>query len=430
MSTATRPRKPPVRVPGRLGLLTGTGLVVFLTTTHLAIDAVSSMLSALLPTIQARFGLSEAVLAALVSTLWFSNSMTQPLFGALSDRLGSRFVGAAGVVATASLVALVGVAPSVTVLFALLLVGGLGSAAFHPAAISMARPAGGARAGLAVSLVSAGGTLGLALGPLLVLSIVATWGVGATPWLMLPGVVLGLLMYVVAPAPASRRESGGRLLDPRLVKGPVGLLSLAAILANISVVTFSSAIPLWMVTAHGVARDSTLIGWTLGAFNLSAALGGIAAGALAARVSRRLLVSGTLLLAVPPLAAVLLLEPGSAAFFAAVVLAGAMGHASLPVLIISAQELAPHAMATASGMLMGFALGTAGVLYVVIGWLQELLGLVPAIGISYALLVPAALLAYRVLTRYRDLLGGTSPGTAAATACACATCPCPAAHAA
>lgn len=423
MSTTIQVR-PRVR-RSRRALLTGTGLAVFLTATHAAIDAVSSMLSALLPTLQARFGLSEAVLAALVGTLWFSNSVTQPLFGALADRVGSRLIGAAGVVLTAALLALIGVAPSVWALFALLLVGGLGSAAFHPAAISMARPAGGARGGLAVSIVSAGGTLGLALGPVIVLGIVSTFGLGFTPWLMAPGVVLGVLMYFVVPAPAPTRGRDRRLFDTRLVAGPVGLLSLVAIFSNVSSVTFVSAIPLWMVATHDVARDSALLGWTLGAFNLSAALGGILAGALAARLNRRLLVAGTLLLAVPPLFAVFLLEPGTPLFLLAVVLAGALGHASLPVMIVSAQDMASDAMATASGMLMGFAVGTAGVLYVAVGWLQELIGLVPAMSVSYLLLVPAALLGFRVFTRHPGGAGVEAATVAeVGSQCTCAPCAC------
>ena len=36
--------------------------------------------------------------------------------------------------------------------------------------------------------------------------------------------------------------------------------------------------PLWLVSVHGVARDSVLIGWTLTTFSLAAAVGGVIAG--------------------------------------------------------------------------------------------------------------------------------------------------------
>lgn len=101
---------------------------------------------------------------------------------------------------------------------------------------------------------------------------------------------------------------------------------------------------------------------------------------------------------------------------------GALLHASFPVLVVIAQDLAPHASATASALLMGFASGAAGVLYIGIGWLQELLGLVPAMTIGYALIVPAALLAAAVL-RHRPTRGPDRRPSMAA-ACACNPCPC------
>src|SRR3712207_8661913 len=44
------------------------------------------------------FRSSETVLALLVATLSFSSSVTQPLFGALSDRFGPRSLAAFGLV--------------------------------------------------------------------------------------------------------------------------------------------------------------------------------------------------------------------------------------------------------------------------------------------------------------------------------------------
>lgn len=273
MNTAAKTaRHTPV---ARRVVLTGGALAAFLTVGHTAIDIFSSMITALLPLIQARFRLTETILAFLVATLAFSSSLIQPLVGALADRLGRRRVGALGLILTAALLSLVGVAPTTPVLWGLLLVGGLGSAAFHPVGASIARTAGGRHAGLAVGLFTTGGTIGVALGPVIALALVSTVGRGATPWLMLPAVVMGLLMLVVVP-PQERapRKARSRLVDARLVAGPVGLLALTGIFGSVAFITFTSAVPLWLVTARGVARDAPLIGWTLTAFSLAAALGG------------------------------------------------------------------------------------------------------------------------------------------------------------
>ncbi len=385
--------------------LTGAGLSTFLIVVHATNDAFTSMLAALLPTLQLRFDLSEAVLALLVATLSFSSSVTQPLFGALSDRLGRRLVGALGVILSSSLLSLMGVVPSVYILFGVLLVGGLGSAAFHPSGTSMARSVGERNKGLAVSLFSAGGTLGLAVGPVVILYVIANFGLGFTPWLMIPGVVLGVMMYFLVPPQArSPREKRPKLFDAQLFMGPVGVLCASGVLRSIPFVTFVNAMPLWLVTSHDIARDAPLIGWTLAAFSLASGLGGIVAGALSHRFDRQLLITGTMLAALIPLFAVFWLSPGSAAFFLAVLLAGALVNAGLPLMIVSAQDLAPHAVATASGMLMGFTWGTAGVLYIAIGWLQELIGLMPAMALSFLAMVPGAALAYWVLAKHRAAL--------------------------
>lgn len=149
-----------------------------------------------------------------------------------------------------------------------------------------------------------------------------------------------------------------------------------------------------------MAAESALIGWTLSAFALGAVTGSLAASMLAARYDRRLLITGSMLVAVVPLLAMLWLPVGGAAFFTAVTLAGVLVYASFPLMIVSAQDLAPQAMATASGLLMGLALGIAGVLYIGVGWLQEAFGVTAALSVSFLALVPAALLAWSVLSRH------------------------------
>ena len=188
-----------VKIPAGRALLGGGGLTALLALAHLSGDALNSMLAALLPTLRDRFGLTETVLALLVAASWLGSSLTQPLFGALADRVGRRVVGSVGVIVNTALLSLVGVVPTVWLLFGVLLVGGFGSAALHPVGTSVARAAGGKNKGLAIGLFSAGGMIGYAIGPVVILYVVSTIGVGATPWLMVPGVLLGVLMWFLVP---------------------------------------------------------------------------------------------------------------------------------------------------------------------------------------------------------------------------------------
>ncbi|UCH27732.1 MAG: MFS transporter [Trueperaceae bacterium] len=391
-------------------LLGGGGLYLLLTLAHASNDGFFGMFSALLPSLQQRFELSETTLALLVATLSVSTSVVQPLFGALADRLGRRLVSAAGTVLCSSLLSLVAVAPNLSLLVFVLFAGGLGSAAFHPSGMSLARMSGGARKGLAVGFFGAGGALGMAIGPVVILYVITHFGVGFSPWLMVPGVLAGVALFVFLPPQARASGREVKLFDLQLLTGPVGLLCLAGIFRATSFVTFNSAMPLWLVKSRNFAPDDALIGWTLATFTFAAAAGGFLAGGLADRFDRRTLTVGSLLVALPALFAVFLFPPGSLAYFVLIALAGLTTNASLPLLILSGQDLAPHALATASGMMMGLSWGIAGLLYIGIGRLQETLGISTAMGLGYLLLLPATVLVYLVLSRYRSSFSHQTPG--------------------
>jgi MFS transporter, FSR family, fosmidomycin resistance protein len=391
MSTATR-------------VSTGTalGLSGLLFVVHTANDSFSAMLSALLPTLQVRFGLSETMLAALVATLSFSASVTQPLFGGLADRYGRRLMAALGVATSSVLLSLIAVTPSPALLFGLLLVGGLGSAAFHPAGTGLARALGARRKGLAVSVFSAGGTLGIALGPLVIGALAMSGRLDLSPWLMLPGLVGAVLLLRFFPAqPRPPRTERPRLLDLTLLRGPVGVLAASGILRSISFVTFANAVPLWLVGSHGFATDAPVVFWSLTVFSLGAGIGGIVVGSLERRLPRQLLITGSMLAALVPLGLLFLTPPGGPWYFLCAALAGALVNGGLPLMIVAAQDLAPQAVGSATGLMMGFTWGMAGVLYIGIGALQEAMGVAPAMAISFLSLLPAAFLAYGVIGRHR-----------------------------
>lgn len=379
--------------------LTGAGLTGFMALLHAANDALATILSALLPSIQDRFDLTASSLAPFVALLWLSSSASQPIFGALADRVGRRALAAGGIVASSALLSLVGVVPDLWLLGLLLVVGGLGSGALHPVGASLAAGADSRRRDLAVGLFSAGGMVGYALGPVAILFLVSSYGLDATPWLVLPGLVLGALVYLVVPADVPhQRHEWGRLLDLRLLARPLGGLVVAGVLADLAFITLLSALPLWLVD-QGEASDSSLIGWALALFSLGAGAGSVVAGALATRYRRDVLVPATMVAAVVPLILSLQLPVGGPAFLAAVMVAGTLVYASFPLIVVAAQDVAPRTSVAAAGMVMGLSTGIAGALYIGVGALQDAIGLTEAMITTYLLLVPAAAIAYTALQR-------------------------------
>lgn len=233
-----------IRKPGILG---GTTLAVFMALVHTVNDAMTAILGALLPTLQERFDARPTLLALIVAVFWIASSITQPVFGALGEDVGLRFIGSVGVLMAATFLSLIGVASELWLVFVLLVIGGLGSAALHPVGTTIA----GSQAKnqtLGVGLFTAGGMVGFALGPVLILYVVAELGTDATIWLMAPGLLLGAAVALLLPQwePHPRRPLR-RLFEWTLARGPVGLLAVASMFSALAYVTFTSSVPIWLV---------------------------------------------------------------------------------------------------------------------------------------------------------------------------------------
>jgi FSR family fosmidomycin resistance protein-like MFS transporter len=296
---------------------------------------------------------------------------------------------------------LIGVVSELWLVFVLLAIGGLGSAALHPVGTTIASTQA-SNATLGVGLFTAGGMVGFALGPVLILYLVATYGSDATVWLAVPGLIVGAGVGLLLPKwePHPRRPLR-RLFDLRLLRGPVGLLAVASMFSALAFVTFTGSIPIWLVQENGYSSDAPLIGWTLSAFALAGGLGSIVGGFLAPRLGPVFTIVGSLLLSLGPLLAVVATEPGTVLHFGAIGLAGILIFVPVPALIIIAQEFLPGAPATASGMVLGLGSAMAGAGYIVLGLVQEAVGLSSGIVIGFSMVVPAALVALVVLLRGR-----------------------------
>jgi len=134
-------------------------------------------------------------------------------------------------------------------------------------------------------------------------------------------------------------------------------------------------------------------------FSLAAAGGAVVGGAIGARLGYAPTTAVSLIAAVPTLAAVLMLPPGAPLLVASAV-AGALVYANQPLLIVAAQNAAPETPAAAAGIVIGISHAAAGTIYIAVGALQGIFGLAPAMLLSFALLIPAALLS-------RSALGGS-----------------------
>lgn len=394
----------PSLTPVQRAFFTGAPLVALLTFAHVANDAFGNILPVFLPMLQEQLGVGEAVLSTFVAVIAITANVMQVVMGMFTDRWGRRRSAALGLLITSSVLPFVPLAGNPVILISLLIIGGLGSALFHPGAVSLARDAGDKKSFI-ISVFSSGGSLGTAIMPIVALFVLRTFGAQYVPFLGIIGILTaGVLAWKAPPQTDQHRSRTHKIFEPKLLFGPVGALAVAGILRALAFVSFLNAMPLFLVHVRGYASDAPILGSTLAVYNLAAALGAMIIGALDGRIRRITLIVSSMILAIPALVLSLTVEPGTFVYFVAVAFAGALTNSSVPLLVVSAQDLAPNHVGAASGLLMGFTWGTAGVIYIGFGALQQFVGVQPAMFVAFAFLIPAAILAAYVLKRHQVMV--------------------------
>jgi len=266
----------------------------------------------------------------------------------------------------------VGLASSSLILGLILVVGGLGAAAFHPPAAALAHRLGGERRGLAMSVHITGGSLGFSLGPLLFAPFAESFGLHWTPLFMLPALVV-LAIFLPRVPPIERlgdHDEVGGFGALRQYRKPLALLYSVVVIRTLAALSFSTFMPV-MLTRRGMSV--TEAGMAMALYLFASSVGGFLGGPLADRWGPRNVIIWSLVLSVPFLA-VAPMQSGWM-FVVIVSIGGFMLQSTLPVNVTFAQMIAPISAATVSSLMMGFAWGTGGISVPFVGMLADRIGI-------------------------------------------------------
>src|ERR1700704_5852955 len=158
---------------------------------HLTVDSYVGVIPVLYPVLIGRFRLSLATVGLVSLAYGGMAAISQPLFGAIADRFGTRLTGLA-LAWTALTFALIGFVQSFPLLLVIACASGLGSGAFHPfGALDVRALLPAWRRSFGMSVYVTAGTVGVALGPLIGIGVLAAFGIRGTGVLVIPGVVTG-----------------------------------------------------------------------------------------------------------------------------------------------------------------------------------------------------------------------------------------------
>lgn len=360
--------------------------ILLLAGAHMMVDGYGNIYAPMLPLLIPRLGLTLAAAGTLTMLFQLAASVAQVGFGHVADRWRPRVLVTAGPVVAVAVLSLVGLARSTGALAAILLVGGLGGAAFHPPAAALAYRLGGDRRGLAMSVYITGGTLGFALGPLLFAPVAQRYGIEMTPWLAIPGLaVVAFFLSRVPPIPPHPFARGG-FSALRPYAKPLALLYTIVVLRTLTSLGFATFVPV-MLTRRGFTVGQA--GAAVALYLFGSGIGGFLGGPLADRYGARRVIAGSLVASCPFLFAAPFLT--GLPFVVLLAVGGLFLQSTLPVNVTFGQSLAPVSAATVSSLMMGFAWGTGGLSVPFVGLIADRIGIEHTLaGLSLVPLLAAA----------------------------------------
>ncbi|CAN5736553.1 MFS transporter [soil metagenome] len=366
---------------------------------HLFTDLNQCAVAALLPFLISERGLSLAAAGALVFAATVSSSLVQPLFGIFSDRNPIPALMPLGVLLAGVGMALVGVAPSYPLIFASVVVSGIGVAAFHPEAARFANYVSGARRARGMSFFSVGGNAGFALGPIVATPLVLVFGLPGTLFLALPAALMAGVMFaetsrMLRLAPEEAGNGSQEVEAPPESWGPFAVM--IAVVAVRSFVYFGlvAFVASYYERVHGASAALGNVALTV--MLASGAVGTLFMGPLADRFGRKAVLVWSMLVLPPLVLAFTFVGPYPG--MALLALVGAATVGTFGVTVVMGQEYLPGRIGLAAGLTMGLSIGLGGIGAPLLGLLADAGGLkttmlavaaLPVIGLVLALTLPS-----------------------------------------
>jgi len=367
---------------------------------HMVTDISQGALPVLLPFIKEALQISYTQSGLILLFANFTSSIIQPAFGHLSDRYSQGWFLPGGIFLSCIALSLTGFARSYEMLLLLVALSGMGVAIFHPEGYRTAHFFTGQKKATGMAIFSVGGNLGFSLGPIMVTYLVTYYGLKGTGFFSIPGIVtvflfLFSLKWLTSPVRISsmgQRETAGPSAASRNWIGLL-LLILAVTMRSWIQAGLMTFIPFYYI--NYLKGEAIYAGKLVFIFLVSGAVGVLFGGPLADRWGHKDFFLITMGISFPLVLGFLKLSG-----WPVIVILGLCGlvlFSTFSVSIVMAQEMLPQNLGVASGLMVGFAIGTGGIGVTILGYLADLWGipfalktiaLMPVIGFLIALFIP------------------------------------------
>jgi MFS transporter, FSR family, fosmidomycin resistance protein len=348
------------------------GVLLLLSSGHMVVDIYQGALPAILPFFKENLGLSYTITGTILIVANVASSIVQPLFGFLSDKKAKAFLLPLGAFLAGAGFCLLSTTQSYLAILLLVTVSGLGVAAYHPEGFKTARHFTGDKMATGMSVFSVGGNAGMALGPILALSIVHYSGFSSLPWMVLPSLaftvaIILLRKTVEVPEAPESLNLNTSLRKPKGAYRELFTIICVIIMRTWTQIGLMTYIPFYYIDF--LKGDPVVAGKIVSMFLVGGAFGTLAGSPLADRWGHRFwlrvsMIGSTLVFP-------LIFFAQGHLLMVIVTLLGMLLISTFSVTVVMGQNLLPGNLGVASGLLVGFAIGAGGIGVTLLGVIAD-----------------------------------------------------------
>ena len=343
--------------------------IILLTSAHLFNDFYAGFLMPLLSYFQSHLHLTITQVSILPTVLAVFGSILQPLFGFLGDRFNKKLFVVSGVLCSALFLSCIGLAPNFTLLILMLVIGASGVAAFHPNAAATVARLTQNKSTFTMSIFLMVGCIGLAGAPFIITSIATSGGFSKLWMLSLPGVILALILVKTLTIDHENKSST-KLSDFKILfdrkSRPLWIMFLIMFIRSLVITSFMSFMSI-LFTAKGLTMHRS--GIAISTFLICGSVGGLIGGYLADKISRKIIIACSSIIACPLLLWFLKADGNFAMILLG--LSGMVILAASAVNVLIVQRLCPDMAGSIAGISMGFVWGSAGLMLPIVGYVAD-----------------------------------------------------------
>jgi FSR family fosmidomycin resistance protein-like MFS transporter len=241
----------------------------------------------------------------------------------------------------------------------------------------------------AMSIYVTGGTLGVALGPIVGAILFTAFGVRGTALMFFPGIGIALWLLFEMRSIALRRPSRtARALAPaNTAREPVPLVPLIAVIVVMmsrswTVFGIEAFIPTWY---QSLGYDASFYGPLATTVVLASALGTVGSGTLADRYGRKAVIIGSLVVTIPVV--LLFAQYTGPVGFVTGALLGLLAASTGPLMLVMGQQLMAGRAGVASGLILGLGFVTGAIGVPIMGALADAFGIQAAMRLQVLVVI-------------------------------------------